>query len=321
LPLVSADSGLFLERNLEIASTSFLHTLEPRLFYLYVPYTYQQDLPVFDSAEYDFSFNSMFRENSFSGTDRIQNANQITTAITSRLVDSKSGRETLKLSVGEIFYFRDREVTLPYNPMKTPDRTAQIDSLNGLPLYTDNFSNLVTELSSELTSHISVGTGLQWNPNSNNVERGHAVLHYRNEPDELINVGYTYRQNPLYPQRTDDIIQTDMSFRWPIYDNWYALGRWQYSLLYNTTQEGFFGLEKENCCWRFRIIGRHWINNINTVTGFVPGTPIGPLGIPPEGDSQNGIFFQIELKGFTGIGEKLDTFFEQNLYGYRKPQI
>jgi len=314
LPIFSADSGLFLERNLEIASTSFLHTLEPRLFYLFVPYTYQQDIPVFDSAEYDFSFNSMFRENSFSGTDRIQNANQITTAITSRLVDSKTGRETLKLSVGEIFYFRDREVTLPFNPLKTPGISTAIDRLNDLPLYTDNFSNLVTELSSELTDHISVGTGLQWNPNSNDVERGHAVLHYRNEPDELINVGYLYRQNQVIPDRVDDIIQTDMSFRWPIYDNWYALGRWQYSLLYNTTQEGFFGLEKENCCWRFRIIGRHWINNINTNTGFVGGTRI------VEGDSQNGIFFQIELKGLTGIGEKLDTFFEQNLYGYRKPQ-
>jgi LPS-assembly protein len=178
---------------------------------------------------------------------------------------------------------------------------------------------------------VSVGTGLQWNPNSNDVERGHAVLHFVNQPDEIINLGYMYRKNTFIenlldsnniPQndplrssvRSDDIIQSDISFRWPIYDNWYALGRWQYSLLYNTTQEGFFGVEKENCCWRFRIIGRHWINNINTVTGFVGDRRV------VEGDSQNGVFFQIELKGLTGIGEKLDTFFEQNLYGYRKPQ-
>ena len=312
LPLISVDSGLFFERDLDIASTSFLHTIEPRLFYLYVPYTNQQDIPVFDSAEYDFSFNSMFRENSFSGTDRIQNANQITTAITSRLVDSKTGRDTLKLSVGEIFYFRDREVTLQYAGLDAP----LYNRWKNLPLYDSNFSNLVTELTSELTDHISVGTGLQWNPDTNDVERGHAVLHYRHEPDELINVGYLYRQNPRYPDpRSDDIIQTDMSFRWPIYDNWYALGRWQYSLLYNTTQEGFFGLEKENCCWRFRIIGRHWINNINTNTGI-----LAQEIRTAEGDSQNGVFFQVELKGLTGIGEKLDTFFEKNLYGYRKPQ-
>ena len=56
-----------------------------------------------------------------------------------------------------------------------------------------------------------------------------------------------------------------MSFRLPIYDNWYAIGRWQYSWLYDTTQDGLFGVEKENCCWRFRIFGRHYINNLNNI--------------------------------------------------------
>jgi len=105
LPIFSADSGLFLEREFDLDNTSFLHTLEPRLFYLYVPYTNQQNIPVFDSAQYDFQYNSMFRENSFSGTDRIQAANQITTALTSRLVDNKEGLERLRLSVGRFFIF------------------------------------------------------------------------------------------------------------------------------------------------------------------------------------------------------------------------
>jgi LPS-assembly protein len=319
LPLFSADSGLFFERDLNIADSSYLHTLEPRLFYLYVPYTHQQNIPVFDTAQYDFSYNSMFRENSFSGTDRIQNANQVTAALTSRLIDAKSGRETLKLSIGEIFYFRDRNVTLPFNPVNINNSSNLIIGLNGLSADTRDVSNLVTELSSELTNHISIGTGLQWNPSSNDVERGQAVLHYKNKADEIVNIGYLYRQNPLIPNRLNDVIQSDLSFRWPLFDNWYALGRWQYSLLYNTTQEGFFGVEKENCCWRFRIIGRHYINNINNINVANINT-IGNSNQVVEGTSQNGIFFQIELKGLTGIGAKLDTFFEKNLYGYRKSQ-
>ena len=296
LPILSADSGLFFERNLEIANTSFLHTLEPRLFYLYVPFTNQQDIPLFDTAQYDFSYNSMFRENSFSGTDRIQDANQITTALTSRLVDDKSGLERLKLSVGEIFYFRDRLVTTP-----------------GSPKQTSSFSNLVTELSSELTDHLSVTTGLQWNPQRNAIERGKAALHFSNQSNEIFNIGYVYRNNPLIPNGSNDITQSDISFRWPIYDNWYAMGRWQYSWLYDTTQDGFFGLEKENCCWRFRIVGRHYINNIANVN-----SPIINSDQRITGTAQNGIFFQIELKGLTGIGENLDNFFEQTIYGYRK---
>ena len=299
LPILSADSGLFFERNFDIAQNTYLHTLEPRLFYLYVPYTNQQNIPLFDSALYDFQYNSMFRENSFSGTDRIQDANQVTTALTSRLVDEKEGLERLKLSVGEIFYFRDRLVTTP-----------------GSPVQTSSYSNVVTELNSQLTKHLALTTGLQWNPQLNEIQRGNAALHFSNESNEILNAGYLYRKNPLIPNRTNDVIQTDMSFRWPIYDKWYAVGRWQYSLLYNTTQDGMFGVEKENCCWRFRIIGRHYMNNINSNNLIISST----ANLAPTGTAQNGIFFEIELKGLTGIGSNLDNFFAQTIYGYRKSQ-
>lgn len=329
LPFLSTDSGLFFEKDVKIADHGFLHTLEPRLFYLYVPYTNQRSIPLFDTAQYDFSYNSMFRENSFSGADRIQNANQVTAALTTRLIDPKSGRESLKLSVGEIFYFQDRNVTLPIQFLDSRE-TNGIRVLESA-VETNRFSPLVAELSSEMTDHISATSSLQWDPHVNEVVRGQATLHYVREPDEIFNVGYVYRKNhfientlnsnnipfndPLRSNvRSDDIIQSDVSFRWPIYDNWYALGRWQYSLLYNTTQEGFFGVEKENCCWRFRIIGRHYINNINNINNTINNNRA------VEGTSQNGIFFQVELKGLTGIGEKLDTFFEKNLYGYRKLQ-
>ncbi|MGZ8165978.1 MAG: LPS-assembly protein LptD, partial [Methylobacter sp.] len=116
------------------------------------------------------------------------------------------------------------------------------------------------------------------------------------------------------------IIQTDMSFRWPVYNNWYAVGRWQYSLLYNTTQDSFVGLEKENCCWRFRVIGRRYINSITNVNTFNTTGDLNSINTTVSGTSQTGVFFQIELKGLTGIGQKLDQFFEQSIYGYRKPE-
>jgi LPS-assembly protein len=93
-----------------------------------------------------------------------------------------------------------------------------------------------------------------------------------------------------------------------------VVGRWQYSLLYNKTQEGFFGLEKENCCWRFRVIGRHYLSSFTNTTGLVAA---GSSQAIAQGQAQTGIFFQIELKGLTGIGERLDAFFERNIYGYR----
>ncbi len=98
---------------MNFSNKSYLHTLEPRLFYLYIPKTDQSDIPIFDTSFYDFSFNSLFLENRFSGSDRVGDANQLTAALTTRLVDAKTGREKLKLSVGQIAYFQDRKVTLP----------------------------------------------------------------------------------------------------------------------------------------------------------------------------------------------------------------
>jgi len=308
LPIMSIDSGVYLERDLKMADTAMRHTLEPRLFYLYIPKTDQSQIPLFDTSVYDFWYSSMFRENRFSGSDRIQDANQVTAALSSRLVDPATGRERLKLSIGEIFYFRDREVTL------CGDHPSSLCAIS--PVETENSSPLVTELSSQLTDHISIDSGLQWDPHSNDIVRGKAMIHIVNQPDQIINVGYLYRQDPLIPDKSNDITQSDMSFRWPIVDNWYAVGRWQYSWLYNNTQDGFFGFEKENCCWRFRVIGRSYLNSINQVSGDVAQT----ANTVVEGTTQTGIFFQIELKGLTGIGEKLDDFFEKSIYGYRKPE-
>ena len=67
IPILSFDSGMFFDRQLNLGSSTFTQTLEPRLFYLYVPYDGQDELPLFDTGEYTFSFAQLFRDNRFSG--------------------------------------------------------------------------------------------------------------------------------------------------------------------------------------------------------------------------------------------------------------
>ncbi len=309
LPTFSADSGLSLERNVNIANSTFVHTVEPRLFYLYVPSVNQNNIPVFDSALYDFQFNTMFRENSFSGSDRIQDANQVTTALTSRLVDDNTGLERLKLNVGEIFYFRDRQIGVP-----TALSNGNVVNMGASK---DAESNIVTELSSELTKQISVNTGAQWSPIRNDIERIKANIHFRNQSNELFNIGYLYRKNPLIPDGSNNISQGDTSFRWPIAKDWHLLGRMQYSLLYQEIQDSFIGVEKENCCWRFRILARHYMNNVTIINNQAV---VATTGTTVPGSSQDGVFFQIELKGLTGFGDDVDQFLQKSIYGFRKTQ-
>ncbi len=312
LPIFSTDSGMTFERNLNLGGKGFLNTLEPRLYYLYIPRANQKDIPLFDTAAYDVWFNTLFRENRFSGIDRIQDANQVTAAISSRLIDETTGKERAKFSLGNIFYFQNREVQAPYYVQTVDSAGNPILQTFTPPTDTTRFSNVIGELSARINDHVAIDSGVQFDPYQHEISRGKAVLHLTNKPNEILNLGYRYRKiSPtIVPNRANDIIQSDVSFHYPVYDNWSAIGRWQYSLLYNSTQESFFGVEKENCCWRFRVVGRRYINNLNV---FYNGADV-------QGTSQTGIFFQVELKGFTGMGEKLDTFLEQNIYGYRSAQ-
>lgn len=304
IPIFSFDSGMQFERDVNWDGAKKTHTLEPRLFYLYVPRQNQSNIPVFDSSIYDFWFASLFRENRFSGMDRIQDANQVSAALTSRLLDPATGLETLKFNVGEIFYFQNRDVTAPY---------FDNGVLKQSPVETSAYSPLVGELSSQINQHIAVDSGLQWDPQSKEFVRSKATVHFVRQPGEVINLGYLYRKNPLVPDHSTDLTQTDFSTHWPIAQQWSVVGRWQYSWLYHKTQDGFLGLEKENCCWRFRVMVRNYLYSLNTTT--IDGVN------QVTGTSQTGVFFQLEFKGLSGVGEKLDRFFQKSVYGYEKPTL
>ncbi len=297
LPIFSVNSGMMFEKDVSFGGSSYLHTLEPQAFYLYIPRKDQSNIPIFDTALFDTNFYSLFRENRFSGSDRIQDANQVTLAATSRFIDSNTGLEPLKLSVGQILYFQDRTVDLydKNDPTLHPYTAPQ----------TSNTSNLIGELSGQFSKNLSYMTGTQWDPETNGFARGQVALKYRRQPNEILNLGYRYRRNPLDSLQT--ISQTDVSFRLPLFGEWYGFGRWQYSLNFDKTTESFIGLEKENCCWRFRILGRRFINGANTIAFVDPTTK-------PE----TAFFVQLELKGLSSFGDNVDTFLQTNLNGYRK---
>lgn len=327
LPIASFDAGLFAEGSLNFNNTHYTHTLEPRLFYVYIPYTDQRAQPVFDTAVYDFNFDSLFRENRFTGVDRVQDTNQVTIALTQRLMDASTGREKLKFSLGDIIYLQSRHAMLD---AIDPNGFASQSFYNRSLLQQNNhntFSNVVAELSGQITNNLSFSSGLQWDPykydlpctqdGSNpgcfkaakDIPRTQIALHYRSEPNQIVNLGYRYRQ---------DLISTgDVSFRWPLLANWFAVGRWQYSLLYDKTTESFLGLEKENCCWRFRIIGRRYINGLNVTDVGTQGAALNQQ-LVANSESQTAVIFQIELKSLSAFGDNVDAFLQKNIYGYLK---
>jgi LPS-assembly protein len=205
----------------------------------YVPERDQNNLPVFDTGNYDFNFWTLFRDNRFNGPDRMGDANQLALAVTSRLLDPASGVQMLSASLGSLLYFRDRTVTLPGS---TADLT--------------NSSDLVGELELALTRYWNARAEVLWNPQSSSTERSNYRLQYRRGPRQLINLGYRYR--------TATQEQVDTSFLWPIGNAWHAVGRWYVDLDTNRTIEALAGVGYESCCWGLQLLGRSYVNNAST---------------------------------------------------------
>ncbi len=277
LPIVSVDAGMFLERETRLFKTDFIQTLEPRIYYLYVPEEDQSDLPIFDSGEYTFSFNSLFRDNRFSGNDRQGDANQITVAVSSHLINQKTGRDWGNISLGQIFYFHDREVT-----RNIDDATRDED-----------FSAFVAEANAKLIKNWEFTGNLIWDPNvSDSTQIMSVRAKYSPSPGKILNLSYRVNR-----ERTD-IEQSDISFRWPISQKLSFVGRWNYAVPEGRSLETFGGIEYESCCFGIRAVARRYLTDV-------------------DGDFQNGVFVQMELKGLAGIGKKTVDFLQQQIPGYK----
>ncbi len=235
-PVASLDTGTFFERNGTWGDRSYVQTLEPRLFYLYVPNRNQDNLPVFDTGEYDFNYWTLFRENRFSGPDRMGDANQLAVALTSRILDPASGRQLISTSLGSLLYFSDREVTLPGDPVET-----------------SSSSDLIGEVALALSRELNADAEIHWNPNDSSTTRNDYRLQYRRGPRELVNMSYR--------QQSGLLEQTDLSFLWPLSPSWHLVGRWYYSLKSSETIETLAGVGYESCCWGLQLLGRSYINN------------------------------------------------------------
>lgn len=239
VPVLSLDGQLFMERRFKFWGERMLQTLEPRAFYLLVPKVGQDEFPVFDSGLFDFSFINLFRDNRFAGHDRIGDANQLALAVTSRHFSLRSGRELFRTSIGQIYYFRDREITVP-----------------GLTVQDSSTSELLGEFATNLGEDWSARATLQWDPDASETKKSAIAVRYAPADGTVVNVAYRQRL------AITDIEQTDVSFRIPMTESLSLIGRWAYSLQNQQALELVGGLEYESCCWGIRILSRRFIRNV-----------------------------------------------------------
>ena len=279
LPIVSVDSGLVFDRSTSLFGKSYTQTLEPRLYYLYVPYRNQNNLPVFNTNLMSFDYWQLFSPNQFSGADRQMDANNLTAALTTRLLDD-SGVERLSASFGQIHYF-------------APQRVLGTDWVS---------SAYVAQFGLQLSDRWRLNSSYQWSPNTRQTDLGALELQRRIGSDGIVNFSYHYRRGLLE--------QYSASAVYPVSDRWRLVGSATWSVPDRRMVEMLAGVQYDSCCVSLRLVDRSYVNLANYAFGVVPS------GVPVN-QRDNAIMFEVVFKGLGSTGGQIDPLLRRDILGYQ----
>jgi LPS-assembly protein len=286
LPIVSLDSGVVLERDWNVGGQSYMQTLEPRAYFLYIPYRNQNLLPNFDTAQADFNFAQMFTENRFFGSDRIGDAKQVTLSLTSRLLEGNTGAERLRVAIGQRYSF------------KTP-----LVNLVSPEVVTNNRSDILLAILGRITPKWSLNSAFQYNPNQAREEKLNVGARYQPESGKVLNLGYRFTR--------DSLRQVDISTQWPLSRRWSAMARWNYSLQDNRILELLTGLEYNESCWTARLVVQRFATATNELsTGIFAQLELNGL-VRVGSDPLNAL--RQSIAGFTKVNQPPVVSSEQGL--------
>jgi LPS-assembly protein len=284
VPTASLDSGLIFERDASFFGRDATQTLEPRLFITHTPYV-KQDLslyPNFDSAEADFNYAQIFRENRFVGHDRVGDASTVTTALMSRYLEIE-GQERLRVAVAQRFSFADPRVILG-NPLSQTSTIA------------DTKSDILMLSSGRVTRELRLDANFQYSQSNQIFNRINFGTFWQPEPMKVLNVQYRRDIRSTDPAANFEIF--DISGQWPLSARWYGVGRLNYLIKEQDIGQSLIGAEYRADCWIFRFVGQR--------------TPTA------QGVVNTRIFLQLEFNGLSSLGSNPLTALRANVPGYQK---
>ena len=282
LPIVSLDSGLYFDRQVDFFGATRTQTLQPRLYYLHVPAKDQSNIPNFDSSLNDFGFAQIFAESDYSGYDRLSPANQITAALSSQLIDNDTGREILYGAIGQRFYFD----------------STQLDPTGRLTKRTTGASDFLLNFGGEVIKNWNLDSLYQYSATTHSPVQYNTTLNYQPAPGKIASFRYHFAANNQLNinGQPENLHQFDLGVQWPLIKRWYGLASASYSIQDRQFMQQILGLEYNEGCWILRLVSQRYITNlVDTKTAF---------------------FVQLELKGLGSLGNSPLTALSMTIPGY-----
>lgn len=305
-PIINLETGLFFEKYSAQSSYSPIQTLEPKIFYCWIPKAQNKSPIIFDSHPYDIPYIAhAFQPYQYSGYDQLDTANQITVGFTTRWIDPIQQSEWADLSISQIYDFKKHS--------RYPNHRSSIylESNVSLSLQNPKFWKLHSGFAwspctkqtdyFSFTSQWELFSSIYSDENFNCepcVSRHRSILSkpiFQTYPI-LIYTSYLYHKETQLQQGI-------LGGAIPIHNRWRILGQCHYNFNTNHCVQVLSGLEWENCCLSIRFV----------MTGYFQPHPT-----PSHKTTlQRQYFLQIQFKGLTMLGQKeVDRTIKNHLPGY-----
>jgi LPS-assembly protein len=272
-PIISLRGKLYFEKY----AGNKLYTLEPEAFLLYIPVGNQDSNPIFDSGIKEFKY-SLFSENKFYGEDRLNDAKQMTLALTHRVIDAESGDELFTGTLGQIIYFDDRDIHIENNKKSHSDA-----------------SNIIGLMNVRINNNSSLAVGAVFNPHTGHGMRNTARYRYDGSTEsrnKLFNADYRFNRG--------DEEEIDLSGVYSFNRNLSLVGKYNYSFSNNRSNiedsiDTMLGMEFNSCCYALKIVARN----------YWTGT-----------EKDNALFFEFLPKGLTSTNNTTSDLLRKGIPGY-----
>ena len=241
IPSFKINAGLNFERDFALLDSQYKQTLVPQIQYLYVPYQDQSNIGIYDTAETQTDYYSLFRDNRFSGYDRIADADLLTFGMTSSILNDK-GEEKVRFALGQNYYLSSSEIYVP-------DYYDDDDDYD----YTVSGSYVIGSVDINFQSNYFLHSGLSWDTDDNKIDSANTTVEKRWQGNNYIQLSYRYvsvTDEEEEDNDYDDLVnQIGSKVNWSINSQWTTFASYYYGVKYDHDYEQNIGIKYQSCCW------------------------------------------------------------------------
>lgn len=298
LPSFKIHSGLNLERDFSAFGSDYKQTLVPQFQYLYVPYQNQDDIGLYDTTTLYQDYYGLFRDNSYSGYDRIADANQVTVGLTTSFFNAR-GKEKMRFAIGQNYYLEQSKVDLSMTNKNT--NTAEEVTR----------SSIISSLDLNFEGEYFFHTGAEWDIDNSLLKKGNATIEKRWLYNTYAQLNYRYLYISEEDQKANNIKgfvnQLGSKVNWSVNTQWTTYASYYYDLDYQRSYESIVGVQYQSCCW---AIGLEYDNHMLAYYGK-------NANLATDIETEQSISLTFELTGLGSVGASSAD--DVGLFDYGRP--